>query len=311
MTRQIGNAKRSTRALLLLLLLVFSALAALILGSTLAFGASRPPAPKIVSAPAAVTGSKRATFTFVHGRPGTKLVCKLDSRAFVPCPKRASFARLAVGKHTVQVRAIEGGKESHTASYSWTVAPALLSPSVEKAFGTPLLQAFNVASELLGVTQRPANDWDEQTVVARPAIPRDVPRPVVVPRPWPPVFSSGETTGSQDFSISGNATGLLYPGGPAQPIALKLHNPNDSAISVTELNVAASASTPKGCSSDDLVLTQVDLSNPIVVPAGGDVTLPAQGVAAPTIRLADTGADQTAACANETFSLTYSGSAHS
>jgi hypothetical protein len=124
------------------------------------------------------------------------------------------------------------------------------------------------------------------------------------------VFSSGET-GSQDFSISGNAAGLLYPGGPAQPIALELHNPNDSAIHVTELAVSAGASTPKGCSSDDLVLTQVDLSNPIVVPARGDVTLPAQGVAAPTIRLADTGADQTDACANETFSLTYSGSARS
>ena len=78
-----------------------------------------------------------------------------------------------------------------------------------------------------------------------------------------------------------------------------------------------SSNTAKGCRHDELVLRQANLAtattepNAIVLPAHGDVTLPAQGVAAPTIRLVDSGTDQTAACAGETFSLTYSGSARS
>ena len=49
----------------------------------------------------------------------------------------------------------------------------------------------------------------------------------------------------------------------------------------------------------------------VVVPANSSVTLPAQGVAAPTIRLQNRNFDQTPTCAGQTFSLTYTGSAHS
>ena len=96
------------------------------------------------------------------------------------------------------------------------------------------------------------------------------------------------------------------PGGPPRPIALTLHNPNDVAVYVTELTVSATANTPRGCRHDDLVLQAGRLRdrgytepNAIVVPAHGNVTLPTQGVAAPTIRLVDNGTDQTAACENE------------
>jgi hypothetical protein len=46
------------------------------------------------------------------------------------------------------------------------------------------------------------------------------------------------------------------------------------------------------------------------VPAGGSVTLPMQGVSAPTIRLLNLPVNQDA-CKNARFSLSYSGSAHS
>jgi len=126
-----------------------------------------------------------------------------------------------------------------------------------------------------------------------------------------------EKGSGEDFRITGDAAGPIYPGGPAQPILLVVHNPNDVPIYVTALTVALTTDTPNGCSRANLVLTQANLatagSTPgaIVVPAGGSVTLPAQGVGAPTIRLVDNGTDQTPACANETFVLSYSGSAHS
>jgi hypothetical protein len=120
----------------------------------------------------------------------------------------------------------------------------------------------------------------------------------------------------QDFTIDGNTVGLMYPGGAAVPIALTLHNPNNLPIYVTALTAAATMDTAGGCSHNDLVVVQPDLSTAttpgqITVPANGSVTLPAQNVAAPTIRLLDNGHDQTPACAGQTFGLSYSGSAHS
>ncbi len=130
--------------------------------------------------------------------------------------------------------------------------------------------------------------------------------------PPPPVNGSG-----QDFTITGDAVGLINPGGPARPIALRLHNPNDVPIYVTALTVTATTDTPNGCNHNGLVLQQVNLAtatlspNELVVPANGDLTLPAQNVAAPTIRLQNASFDQGPTCANQTFTLGYSGSAHS
>jgi hypothetical protein len=115
------------------------------------------------------------------------------------------------------------------------------------------------------------------------------------------------------FTISGNAPDLLYPGAAAAPIAARLTNPNAEAISVTALNVALSGSgLPAGCNPAWFAFAPSSLtpSNPVVVPAGGSVTLPAQGATAPTVRLLDSGTNQNA-CRNAQLRLTYSGSAHS
>lgn len=132
----------------------------------------------------------------------------------------------------------------------------------------------------------------------------------------------------QDFTISGSTDDnnaatddKLYPNGPARAVYVKLHNPNSVTIYVTALSVSAPTDTTNGCNHTDLsfvptsgavnLATATSSPNAIVVPAGGDVTLPAQGVDAPTIKLNDNGHDQTTACANQTFSLTFTGSAHS
>lgn len=118
------------------------------------------------------------------------------------------------------------------------------------------------------------------------------------------------------FGISGSGVGHPWPGGPAIRIPLTLSNPNSDPIYVTALTVTVT-NNPNGCSNAaNVLIHQIDFStaasspNAIVVPANGSVTLPAQGVAAPTAQLLDTHANQNA-CANQTFTLSYSGSAHS
>lgn len=114
------------------------------------------------------------------------------------------------------------------------------------------------------------------------------------------------------FTISGNAGGQLYPGAPPRRIALTLSNPNRDAIFVTALTVTVTGSPP-GCPAEgNLRLTQSSVSGttPVQVPAEGSVTLPTQGVSAPTIALLDLPVNQDA-CRGMSFGLTYSGSAHS
>jgi hypothetical protein len=118
------------------------------------------------------------------------------------------------------------------------------------------------------------------------------------------------------FTISGQGSALAYPDGPAISIPLKLSNPNSDPIFVTALTVTVT-NNPNGCSSaTNVSIQQVNLAtatsspNALVVPANGSITLPAQGVAAPTAKLVETHTNQNQ-CANQTFTLSYSGSAHS
>jgi len=115
----------------------------------------------------------------------------------------------------------------------------------------------------------------------------------------------------QDFSISGDAVDLLYPGAPARPIALKLTNPNSVAILVTDVRVTVAPNTD--CNpATNVVVTQSDVSTtkPVKILAGASVTLPTQLVAAPKIRMLNLSTNQDA-CKNATFSLSYNGSARS
>jgi hypothetical protein len=135
------------------------------------------------------------------------------------------------------------------------------------------------------------------------------------------VYSWKVARGSiQDFTIDGNLTGLLYPGGDARAIAVTLHNPNDIPIFVTAVGVAIHGTDlPIGCTTADFQLVQAGIpAAGVQVPANGSVTLPAQGATAPTVQMVNrqdaTPGDGTGnqdACRNATFQLDYSGSAHS
>jgi hypothetical protein len=117
----------------------------------------------------------------------------------------------------------------------------------------------------------------------------------------------------QPFTISGTTLDALYPG-VTRALPLTIANPNGVAISVTSLIVTVQAgSSNAGCDGPtNLTVTQSDVSstNALTVPANGQVTLPSGTVHAPQIAMKDLATNQDA-CKGATYSLSYSGSAHS
>jgi Big-like domain-containing protein len=120
-------------------------------------------------------------------------------------------------------------------------------------------------------------------------------------------------TSGQPFTITGTATGALYPG-VTRALALTIRNPNTVAIVVTSLTVTVQpGSSNAGCDGPtNLSVTQSSLSstNTLTVPASGQVTLPSGTVSAPQLLMKDLPTNQDA-CKGATYSLSYSGSAHS
>ena len=81
-------------------------------------------------------------------------------------------------------------------------------------------------------------------------------------------------------------------------------------IHVTSLAATASADPPGCASAENLVLTAAGVSStaPLVVPARGSASLPAPGIAPPSIQLRDLPVNQDA-CQNARFPLAFSGKA--
>lgn len=117
----------------------------------------------------------------------------------------------------------------------------------------------------------------------------------------------------KDFSITPRLSELapLYPGDAPQPLPVVLSNPNSEPILVTSLRVVSSDPSA-GCSSvENLQLSAAgaSMSTPVVIPAEGSVTLPAQGVSAPTIAMRELPVSQDA-CQGAGLPLQFSGEAH-
>jgi hypothetical protein len=265
---------------------------------------------------------------FTDAEGGVAFFCRLDGRAFSPCTSPEWYSRLADGFHTFQVQARDAaGNTSSTTSYTWkvdTVAPPTPSLTASPSQSTTATTAtFTFTDSEPGVVYECRLD-DASSACSSPKTYAGLDpgrhdfsvRAVDAAgnRSKPASFSWTITRAtSREFAISGSTTALLYPGAPAQPIALTLSNPNSVAIYVTALQVTVVGSNNSGCSAaTNLGLSQSSASSnaPVRVPAGGSVTLPAQGVSAPTIRLLNLPVNQDA-CKNARFSLSYSGSAHS
>jgi len=102
----------------------------------------------------------------------------------------------------------------------------------------------------------------------------------------------------------------LMPGAPAQPLPVRIGNPNPEPIEVTSLSVAV-APDPPGCPADpNFAVTPAGLSPsaPLVIPASGSVKLPTATAGAPTLALRELPSDQNA-CQGVAVQLVFSGEA--
>jgi large repetitive protein len=115
------------------------AMLALVVGVPLTSGATadQTPTPVISSAPALVTKSTTATFTFTDADLAATFECRLDTGEFSVCLSPAAYSSLSDGQHTFYVRAVDplaSEPTSATASYTWTIdtvpppPPTILGP---------------------------------------------------------------------------------------------------------------------------------------------------------------------------------------
>jgi hypothetical protein len=110
--------------------------------------------------------------------------------------------------------------------------------------------------------------------------------------------------------VTGNADGLLYPGGPTRSLVLVLHNPNNFPVTVNYIGVTPSGE-PNGCpAATNLTLIQSNVDgtgvNTLTVPANLPLTVPVAN--RPTVALKNLNSKQDCQGGTYTFSYVAKGS---
>ncbi len=82
-----------------------------------------PPDTSIDSAPALITGSRNASFTFSSTEANSTFECSLDDVDFAACSSPTAYSSLTDGQHTFRVRATDaaGNTDASSANHTWTV----------------------------------------------------------------------------------------------------------------------------------------------------------------------------------------------
>lgn len=132
------------------------------------------------------------------------------------------------------------------------------------------------------------------------------PRPAAAPAP--PPGPEGEGLPFSIVQIAPPAD--LYPGAPAQPLALRVENPNPVPIEVTSLEASLAEDPPVCPAAENFVLipSGASATTPLVIPARAGVTLPAQGISAPQIAMRDLPVSQDG-CQGADLDLVFDGEA--
>jgi large repetitive protein len=97
----------------------------------------------IIDGPSGTVRASSATFAFVSTVVGATFECSLDGAAFTACPTPATFASLADGSHTLEVRAVDGANTDSTpAQRTWVIdssappAPTVVTPAAQSTVTT-------------------------------------------------------------------------------------------------------------------------------------------------------------------------------
>ncbi len=287
-----------------------------------------PPAaaPTITAGPTGLVNSSSATFSFT-GEANAKFQCALESTgSFAACTSPASYSGLSQGAHTFRVRQIDAAGNAGTAvaSRSWTVdtiappAPVITSkPDDPNGDG---IANFTWTDSDASVTFRCSLENKPSTTCASPLrtlvdVSNDGQHQFAVSA-LDAAGNASTTTytwkvlKAVNVVVDGDAIGLLYPGAPAQRIALTVHNPNNFPVVMSSITTSVSAS-PAGCPAGSvggdpaniaIQQSSVAAGNTFTVAANQSLPLPA--ALSPAIRLVDTGRNQDA-CKNGSFKLTY------
>lgn len=287
--------------------------------------------PTLAEKPDAVTTSSSATFRFT-GPSGTKFSCALDTTLFTKCTSPMSYRGLSEGGHSFAVKATVGQAESSPAMWSWTVDST--PPQAPVLTAKPIDPTYNATNffEWTGPSDAVAYQCSEENGAWKTC---STPHKMMIPTSnyglhqfaVRSVDAAGNTSAATTdtfkyqkklpdsgvpFTITGQVDPLAI--GVWQTVRLTITNPNSVPIFVSALNVGFPAdSTPSGCSSvQNIELQQSDVSPTklLQVPAdGGSVSLPAQGVSAPRMRLVNLPNVNQDVCKNKTFDLSFSGTA--
>jgi len=163
-----------------------------------------------VDKPADPSASSTAQFTFTNPEPAATFECSLDTASFVPCASPASYASLADGSHTFNVRAVDtaGNPDPVPATYSWSAAEyAMLKvDSQADAYYLSIGDAFTVLGQL-------SNPTGIQLLLKG----RDFAEPVVCIQPGLVFLGGGYSDGFTGFSYANPTviSGLTIGGGCA------------------------------------------------------------------------------------------------
>lgn len=308
--------------------------------ATVGFTIQSPPPPAvpvITSGPPQLPGwttTTSASFSFT-GDPGVTFLCSLNNSAlgaFTACSSIKSYSGVPQGLNTFYVKARNAaGNLSAAASRQWrvdtidppkpvfTLVPPNPNSTATSNFDwTPHLPAADVdhyeCSKENGSWQlcgpppfsyavQTTNNGQHQFGVR--AIDAAGNSGGSISYKWKVVAGSG-----QDFTITGSVSNLQI--GVAKTIPVTLTNPNSVPIYVTALAATLSLNAGSGgCTASNFSFTQSSATSaaPITVPANSSLTLTA-APQAPRLTLLNLPTNQDV-CKSKSFTLTFSGSAHS
>jgi hypothetical protein len=286
------------------------------------------PRPVMTTVPVKPWVSRIATFAWDRrGAPSSQ--CSRDDGPWATCVAPKTYSRLALGKHVFRVRGANGSRHSSANSFTWTISAAT-APAAPVLSGGPAGQTtdtgatftFDVTVGMGYECELDGSAWNQcstpvilvglavgqHTFCVRAVGPTGIASPpscttwVVnsVQQSPPPPHGT--------FTISGDLPGNLAPG-IGGPVPVTITNPLSFPLTVTHLVVTVAAgSSNAGCSGPaNLAVTQSNMSGsavPVVVPAGGSVTLPDQGATEPVVTMQNLPSNQDA-CKGATFTLSY------
>ena len=263
-----------------------------------------PPVPTLGTVPPSSTEHVYAVFSFVDRQRRIYFQCSLDGEPFRGC---SSPVRYGPVTFTVRARCKGHSKEATGRPRKWCVYTTISRRSA-LAPGSHVFKVRAIARKMVGAPG--SYTW----TILSPGAAHSFAPASSPPSPTPALAGGGEALAAPqlNFTISGAPEGLLYPGGAPRRIPLALRNPNTVGIYVTGLTVSAASENPDCPVEENLRITQSNASapTPIVIPQGGSVTLPTQGITAPSIQLIDLQSVNQDGCKGSTFVLRYSGSAH-